>query len=214
MIVLYEDNHLLAVYKPAGLLTQGDASGEESLLERVRAHLREKYSKPGNVFVGLLHRLDRSVSGVVLFAKTSKGAARLSEQFRERRVEKRYEALVEGHPKDAEARLVDYFVEEEGRSRVVEGPRSGAKMAALSYRVLERRETATELALDLETGRKHQIRLQLSKLGHPIVGDVRYGARTRLAGPGIALCSIELAFETATNASPVRVRLPRELRPF
>ncbi len=214
MIVLYEDNHLIAVHKPPGMLTQGDASGQPSLLELTRAHLREKYGKPGNVFVGLLHRLDKSVSGVVLFAKTSKGASRLSEQFRARRIVKRYEALVEGRVDPQEGRLVDYFVEEDGRSRVVAGPVEGSKVAALGYRVLGFRDGRTELGVELETGRKHQIRIQLGRLGHPIVGDARYGATSRLGGPGIALCSVELAFRTATSEREVTVRLPPELRPF
>lgn len=214
MIVLYEDNHLIAVHKPAGLLTQGDASGEASLLELTRAHLRDTYGKPGNVFVGLLHRLDKSVSGVVLFAKTSKGASRLSEQFRQRRVEKRYEALVEGLVAADEGALVDHFVDEDGRSRVVREPVDGSKRAALAFRVLRRHASVTELSIDLETGRKHQIRLQFATRGHPIVGDARYGARTKAPAGGIALCSTEISFRTATNDRAVSVRLPRELRPF
>jgi 23S rRNA pseudouridine1911/1915/1917 synthase len=197
--VLYEDNHLIAVVKPAGVLTQGDVTGEPSLMDHVKDWLRAKYQKPGNVFLGLLHRLDREVAGVILFAKTSKGASRLSAQIRERRMEKIYGALVEGQPPD------------QGELRgTVDG-----KEARLSYRVIARRPPGAILEVNLETGRKHQIRIQLSEAGFPIAGDARYGAKTAFEAGGIALVARRLRFAHATDPGrEVVVELPAGLDPL
>lgn len=177
--VLYEDNHLIAVLKPAGVLTQSDTPGGSSLMTLTKDWLKEKYAKPGNVFLGLLHRLDRGVAGIVLFAKTSKGASRLSEQFRSREVKKIYHATVEGEA-PARGRLVHYLsTEAVPRVRVSETPGPDLKEAALAYRRLKRGGGESVLEIELETGRKHQIRAQLAHIGHPIVGDAKYGARER-----------------------------------
>jgi 23S rRNA pseudouridine1911/1915/1917 synthase len=195
--VLYEDNHLIAALKPAGMLVQGDASGASCLLEQVRSYLIAKYAKPGDAFVGLLHRLDRPVSGIVLFAKTSKGASRLSEQIRQHSIKKTYLALVEGKPRESRATLV-HFVKEEGAAKAVSlGLREtkGAKRAELSYRVMVVGESNSLLEVELLTGRKHQIRAQLSAIGHPIVGDKKYGSSTLFAKGTIALHASALVFD-------------------
>ncbi len=182
--ILFLDNHHLVVHKPAGLLTQGDKTDRPTLLALARAHLKERFGKPGNVFLGLVHRLDRPASGVVIFARTSKAAARLSDQFRRRRVEKTYWAWVEGIP-PAEARL-EHPLERDGYGSVVVAPPRGQR-AALTYRRLETTSRHSLLEIRLETGRRHQIRVQLAHIGHPILGDLRYGARTPWAPEAIAL---------------------------
>ena len=176
--VLYEDNHLLAVYKPAGVLSQGDETGDPTLLDAAKAWLKHKYAKPGNVFLGLVHRLDRPVAGVLLFAKTSKAAGRLSAEFRTGRVEKVYRAVVEGTPEPPEQTLTSAVVkdEEARRSRLVEAGTAGAREAALHYRVLGTGKGVSLLAVVPQTGRRHQFRVQLAGIGHPILGDVKYGA--------------------------------------
>jgi 23S rRNA pseudouridine1911/1915/1917 synthase len=210
--VLYEDNHLIAVYKPAGTLTQGDSSGEVSLLDRVKHWLAAKYHKPGRVFVGLIHRLDRPASGIVLFAKTSKGASRISAQFRERTVEKWYRARVEGTLDLTRGRLV-HFIEHREESPIVvvcDEPSDGAKPASLQYEVLRVERAESVVQVRLETGRKHQIRAQFAHIGHPIVGDHLYGARVGRAG-SIALCAVRLGFAHPVTKARIMVELPREL---
>ena len=213
--VLYEDNHLIAVCKPAGILTQGDASGEASLLDWVKRWIAERYHKPGNVFLGLVHRLDRPVGGVVVFAKTSKAAGRLSAQFRERSVEKRYLAGVEGTITPASGRL-EHFIQHREGSRSVEvskHARSGAKTAILRYDTRWTDDKVSVLEVQLETGRKHQIRAQLAHVGHPIVGDRLYGARQRNDSAGIALCSVSLAILHPITKAPLRIELSRNALP-
>ena len=206
--VLYEDNHLIAVNKPAGVPVQGDASGAVSLLDLTREYIRKTYRKPGNVFTGLLHRLDRPVSGVVLFAKTSKAAARISEQLRSRSVEKTYWALVHGRMAPPRGTLSAYIRKGEKRSAVVaEGDRDG-KEALLSYRTLSSSGKGSLLEIRLHTGRKHQIRVQLSDAGCPIEGDVKYGAPYALPDGVIRLMSRALAFKHPTRPERVRVEAP------
>lgn len=192
--VLYEDNHLIAVFKPVRMPVQGDISGDPSLIDVTKEWLKSKYGKPGNVFLGLVHRLDRPVSGIVVFGKTSKGASRLSEQFRARSVRKIYRALVEGIPANEAALL--------------EGQVDG-KSARLQYRVLSAVAGYAELEVELLTGRKHQIRRQLSEMGHPICGDGRYGARH--AGSEIALVAKRLEFDHPTREERIVVELPEAL---
>jgi len=194
--VLYEDNHLIAVYKPAGILTQPDKSGDKSLLEEVKKYLKEKYKKPGNVFLGLLHRLDRPVCGIVLFAKTSKGASRLSEQFRNRRVEKIYHAVVIGKPKQKEGILVNYLVKDKVNMKAVSG---GEEKAELSYEVVKTNNKYSLLRIKLATGKFHQIRAQLSMAGFPVLGDIKYGAPSPLPDKSIALCATSLSFGLAAK---------------
>jgi 23S rRNA pseudouridine1911/1915/1917 synthase len=173
---LFEDNHCLAVDKPAGLLTMGDSSGDPTLVDAARDYLRRKYNKPGNVFVGVVHRLDRPVSGVVLFARTSKGASRLSEQFRLRTVEKTYHALVEGNVSPPEGILRDRLVKDRARNvvAVVDEDDDDGQDCVLAYRRLRKSGRLTLVEIRPETGRSHQIRVQLSNHGWPIAGDQKF----------------------------------------
>lgn len=204
--VLYEDNHLIAVYKPAGVLAQADRPGGASLIDDVKKYIKSTYQKPGNVFLGLIHRLDRNVSGIVLFAKTSKGASRLSEQFREGTVQKVYYALVEGRPKKDRDTLRDYLQKNEvqNKTRVAASRAAGAHYAELSYALVSHRTTPdgriqSILRIELGTGRSHQIRAQLASIGCPIVGDVKYGASKGLPDGRLMLSASELTFRTATT---------------
>jgi 23S rRNA pseudouridine1911/1915/1917 synthase len=183
--ILYEDNHLLVVIKPAGVLAQGDKTGDASILEQGKAYLKEKYRKPGAVFLGLVHRLDRPVSGVMVLARTSKAADRLCAQFRERTTEKIYRAVVEGRPPEDAGRLEHWLTGDEHRLKVSVSPkeRPGAKKATLLYRVLRSRSGRSELEVELVTGLKHQIRAQLAAIGCPVVGDFKYDHRKGDAAP-------------------------------
>jgi 23S rRNA pseudouridine1911/1915/1917 synthase len=214
--VLHLDNHLIAVWKPAGLLTQGDPSGAPNLLDEVKGWLARTYDKPGNVFLGLLHRLDRQVAGVVLFARTSKAARRLSEQFRERRVEKIYWALVQGRIEPATGRLTHFIEDLPDRAGVIahSAPGSNRKEATLTYRTFSTGGDVTALELVLETGRKHQIRAQLAATGHPIIGDFRYQARRAFSGSGIALVAKRLTFTHPISKQTLTIEAPAELCPL
>lgn len=208
--VLYEDNHVIAVLKPAGVPIQTEAKGRETLLDQVKQYLKEKYQKPGNVFLGLLHRLDQPVSGVILFAKTSKGAARLSEQFRNHEVVKTYYALVEGKLKDRKGTLIHYLKkdEEQKRALISETLVEGYQNAELEYEVVEEGKENSILKINLKTGRYHQIRSQFSAIGHPIVGDIKYGAKKSFQDGHIALCATELKFKTATTDEEINLEIP------
>lgn len=207
--VLHEDNHVIAVFKPAGLLTQGDSSGDVSLLELTKAYLKEKYRKSGNVFLGLVHRLDRPASGVVVFGRTSKAASRLSEQFRSRSVEKKYLAWVEGSPTRASGTLNHHLLEGEKRVLAFDEPREGTKPARLDYRSVAEKGGITLLEIELHTGRKHQIRAQLSAMGTPILGDTRYGGQKKDGEPGIGLLAYSLSFDHPTQKERIEVRAPK-----
>ncbi|HUE70493.1 MAG TPA: RluA family pseudouridine synthase [Pirellulaceae bacterium] len=208
--VLYEDNHLLVINKPAGLATQGVGDDEVSAVKLAKEYLKRKYQKPGNVFVGVVSRLDAQVSGVLVLARTSKAAARLSEQFRERQTRKIYWAVVDKPPKQSEATLTDWLKKDEKTQRMVvtTAHAIGAQKARLSYRELKRLAAGTLLEIELETGRKHQIRVQLAYHGTPILGDRKYGSR-RPFPSGIALHArtLEIAHpvkkETLTFTAPL-----------
>lgn len=214
LTVLYEDNHLIAVYKPAGILVQADKTGDPSLLDQVKYFLKNKYHKPGQVFLGLIHRLDRPVSGVILFAKTSKGASRLSEQFREHTTEKIYHALVVGKPKAERGNLTHYILKNEKTNKVTisDKPMKDAQEAQLYYEIVQSNGKYSIIKIKLGTGRSHQIRAQLASLGTPIVGDVKYGAPEPLPDKSLALCATSLTFETATGEErkTVAIDLPKE----
>lgn len=197
--VLHADNHLLAVYKPPGMPTQAGQPGEPCLLEVAREYVRQRYDKPGRVFLGLVHRLDRPVGGVVIFARTSKAASRLSQQFRERTVTKTYRALVSGRPSPAEHELVHYVgLRPDGRAVLFDAPGPDRKQARLRYRVV-RAGSPSLLEVELGTGRKHQIRLQLARHGHPIVGDSRYGSTVPFTAGAIALVAWQLVVTHPTQ---------------
>jgi len=201
--VLYEDNHLLAVNKPAGIPTQGAEANRTSLLSLAKTYVKEKYHKPGNVYLGTVSRLDAAVSGVVVFARTSKAAARLAEQFRSRTVRKVYWAVVGGDPA-ASATCDDWLAKDDARHRmrVADARAAGAAPARLSYRRLKRVSRGWLLEVTLETGRKHQIRVQLAARGLPILGDQKYGSREPFPG-GIALHSRLLELLHPTRGEPI-----------
>lgn len=206
--VLFEDNHCLAVLKPTRILTMGDRTGDVSLVDLAREYLRRKYDKPGNVFVGVVHRLDRPVSGVLLFARTSKAAARLSEQFRKHSIRKIYHCIVEGRPTKPTGELVDRLVKDEAKnlSRAAQGSEDG-KLSRLTYRCLKSVGSLSLLEIELLTGRSHQIRVQLSSRGWPICGDAKYGSKTKLDG-WLALHAASLTFEHPTQREPITVTAP------
>ena len=203
--ILYEDNHLIAVFKPAGVLVQPAEQKGPSLMGQVKKYLKEKYKKPGNVFLGLVHRLDRPVSGIILFAKTSKGAARISEQIREREMRKIYHAVVDGQMKSPSGTLRNFLKkDEEKRIAKIVKEREG-DLAELDYETVKTNGKISLLKIELKTGRFHQIRVQLSAIGHPIVGDKKYGSKEQLSNGSIALCATELTFETATTGETKKI---------
>jgi RluA family pseudouridine synthase len=214
--VLYLDNHLLVVHKPAGLLSQADRTGDPDLVTEAKAFLKEEFDKPGNVFVGLVHRLDRPVSGVMVLARTSKAASRLSDQFRKREPDKTYLAAVEGQLVGS-GEQEDYLLKDGRRgvvSRVKAGTK-GAKRARLRWKALQVVGKKTLVEVELLTGRAHQIRVQLAGMGHPILGDRKYGSREPFSPPGlapgaraIALHAGRLAFEHPVRREPVAFDAP------
>jgi 23S rRNA pseudouridine1911/1915/1917 synthase len=206
LCVLFEDNHCLAVDKPAGLLTMGDHTGEPTLVDAARQYLKHKYNKPGNVFVGVVHRLDRPVSGVVLFARTSKAASRLSEQFRVRSVEKTYLSLVEGRVSPAEGILEDRLAKDRVRNvvSVVDGDDDDGQDCVLGYRRLRKLGRLTLLEIRPQTGRSHQIRVQLASRGWSIAGDRKYGSKINIEG-FIGLHASSLTFSHPVSQQPVTV---------
>ena len=205
LTVLYEDNHVIAVCKPAGVLTQGDKSGDPSLINEVKKYLKEKYKKPGNVFLGLVHRLDRPVAGIVLFARTSKGASRLSEQLRNHTIEKTYHALVVGKP-DAKT-LVNYLTKDKARKKADVQENTGQR-AELEYDVVASYGKYSLVKILLKTGRFHQIRAQFSFAGFPVLGDTKYGAPSALPDKSIALCATSIAFMLPTRDERKMVSIP------
>jgi 23S rRNA pseudouridine1911/1915/1917 synthase len=194
--VLYEDNHLIAVNKPAGALSQGDKTGDSPLLEEVREYIRHKYKKPGNVFVGLIHRLDRPVSGVLLLARTSKALARMNKQFAEKETQKTYWALVEKAPPNESGPLTDYLVKDakKNKSFVTGKENKNAKKAVLEYRLLLTLDRYFLLEVKPHTGRPHQIRVQLANMGCIIKGDLKYGAARSNPDGSISLHARSLEF--------------------
>ena len=194
--ILFEDNHLIAVNKLAGEIVQGDKTGDEPLSESVKRYIKEKYQKPGEVFLGVVHRLDRPVSGVVVFARTSKALSRMNELFRERKTQKVYWALVRNRPKDDRGTLIDYLVKNEAKNKsfVSEEGRQGALRSWLDYQLLATSDTYCLLEVHPHTGRHHQIRVQLSAMGCPIKGDLKYGAERSNPDGSISLHARRLSF--------------------
>ena len=208
--VLYEDNHLLVVVKPPNLPSQGDRSGDLSLLDALKGYIGEKYHKPGAVYLGLVHRLDRPVGGVMVFARTSKAASRLSEAFRSHAQDRRYLAVVEGAV-EAPLALEDHLLKDSrtGMVRVVAPDAPGAKLARLASRPLACREGLTLMDVELFTGRAHQIRVQHAHAGHPLWGDMRYGRGE--SGRQIALWAYRLVLEHPTRRERMRFCAPPPL---
>lgn len=195
--VLYEDNHLIVVNKRAGEIVQGDNTGDKPLLELVRDYLRVAGNKPGNVFCGLVNRIDRPVSGAVLYAKTSKGLSRMNEMIKNRSVEKIYWAIVEGRPERAEGKLIHYVVKNEKNNKTFtsQTEKNGYQRAELEYKVLVSSVKYSLVEIRLLTGRHHQIRAQFSAIGCPIKGDLKYGARRSNEDGSICLHARRLSFE-------------------
>jgi 23S rRNA pseudouridine1911/1915/1917 synthase len=210
MTVLYEDNHIIAVNKSSSEIVQGDKTGDQPLSETIKLYLKEKYNKPGEVFLGVTHRLDRPVSGVVLFAKTSKALTRLNEMFRNQEVKKTYWAIVKERPELPEGRLEHYLVrnEKQNKSVAFEKERSDAKKAALSYRLIAHSDTYYLLEVQLETGRHHQIRCQLAKMGCPIKGDLKYGFPRSNPNGGISLHARSVEFIHPVSKLPISLTAP------
>ncbi|MGA1839721.1 MAG: RluA family pseudouridine synthase [bacterium] len=206
--VLYEDNHLLAVFKPAGLLVQGDNTGDLTLLEMAREYIKTKYNKPGRVYIGLIQRLDRPVAGVVLFARTSKAANRLCEQIREHMIKKTYWAVIHGKPFPSEGEISGH-IRRHGRKSFLSRPdMKNAQIAILSYRTLESFSKLSLMEIELKTGRHHQIRVQMAGMGHPVLGDRKYGSPCCLPDRRIALLAKRLIITHPTKEEKVLIESP------
>ncbi|UYW02357.1 RluA family pseudouridine synthase [Flavobacterium agricola] len=208
--VLYEDNHIIVVNKRVGDIVQGDQTGDKPLSEVVKEYLKEKYNKPGEVFIGVVHRLDRPTTGLVVFAKTSKALSRLNESFKNRETQKTYWAAVKSTPEPKQATLTHYLVRnpKNNQSKAHDKEVKESKKASLTYNFLKKLDRFTILEIDLHTGRHHQIRAQLSKIGHPIKGDLKYGYDRSNPDGGIHLHARKLTFihpvkkETITIVAP------------
>lgn len=210
MRIVYEDNHLIVVNKAAGEIVQGDKSGDEPLLECVRRYIKETYAKPGNVFCGLVHRLDRPVAGLVVFAKTSKALSRMCELFRNGEVSKTYWAITRNAPPQPEGQLRHWIttVERTNKSTAHSAPLPDAKEARLGYRLIARSDRYNLLEIKLETGRKHQIRVQLAAIGCPVKGDLKYGDRRSNPDGGISLMARKIEFTHPVSKQPVSLTAP------
>lgn len=214
--ILYEDNHLLVVNKEAGILSMGDSTGDVTVAEMAADYLKHKYQKPGNVFVGVVHRLDRPVSGVLVLARTSKSASRLSDQFRKGTVQKTYRAIVEGTPDSQTATLTDYLLKDQRTNTVsvVSPNQAGGKKSILSFTVQSHASSQTALDVFPRTGRSHQIRVQLAHCGHPIVGDTRYGSTAKTGGRILLhASSIQIQHPTQKTELIFEAPLPAEMHP-
>lgn len=210
MTVLYEDNHIIIVNKTVSEIVQGDKTGDKPLSETVKEYLKEKYNKPGNVFCGVTHRLDRPVSGIVVFAKTSKALSRLNEMFKNKEIKKTYWAIVKNPPKEPEATLKHYLIknEKQNKSYAYNTEKPNSKLAILHYKLLARSEKYNLLEIDLQTGRHHQIRCQLAKIGCPIKGDLKYGFDRSNTDGGISLHARHISFIHPVSKEPVEVTAP------
>lgn len=210
MEVLYEDNHIIIVYKEAGEIVQGDKTGDEPLSEIVKRWIKDKYQKPGNVFLGIVHRLDRPVSGLVVFAKTSKALTRLNNMFRNGEVHKTYWAIVTRPPFEKEATLTDWLVrnERQNKSYAYNHQVPTSKKSILHYKVINQSERYTLLEINLMTGRHHQIRCQLSNMDCPIKGDLKYGAQRSNSDGSISLLSHQIEFIHPVSKENICIESP------
>ena len=210
MTVVYEDNHIIVVNKTASEIVQADKTGDTPLSETVKQYLKEKYQKPGNVFLGVTHRLDRPVSGLVIFAKTSKALTRLNEMFRAGEVKKTYWAVVKNAPKESEGELVHFLVrnEKQNKSYAYDKEVPNSKKAVLDYRLIGRSENYYLLEVDLKTGRHHQIRCQLAKMGCPIKGDLKYGSPRSKPDGSICLHARRVRFVHPVSKELIELKAP------
>ena len=210
MKVLYEDNHIIVINKAAGEIVQGDKTGDKSLCDTMKAYIKEKYAKPGNVFIGLPHRLDRPVSGIVVFAKTSKALERLNRMFSEGSVKKIYWALTKGIPNPAEAELESWILRNEKMNKSFSYPKEvkGSKRAILHYRLAAASQNYNLIEVELKTGRHHQIRCQLSSIGCPIKGDLKYGAQRSNPDGSISLHARYIEFVHPVSKQLITITAP------
>lgn len=210
MTVLYEDNHIIIVNKTCSEIVQGDKTGDTPLSETVKQYLKHKYNKPGNVFCGVTHRLDRPTSGIVIFAKTSKALARLNEMFKNKEIKKTYWAITKNMPDKEEAILIHYLIrnEKQNKSYASDIEKTNSKKAILHYKLIARSENYNLLEIDLQTGRHHQIRCQLAKIGCPIKGDLKYGAERSNPDGGISLHARRVEFIHPVSKLPIDVLAP------
>ncbi len=210
MNILYEDNHIIIVAKAAKEIVQGDKTGDTPLSEMVGNYLKNRYNKPGNVFVGVVHRLDRPVSGIVMFAKTSKALSRLNSMLQQRHIEKRYLAIVKTPPKNIDGKLTHYLVRNRSnnRSYAYKNEVKGSKLAILKYRLIGNSVNYYILDIELITGRHHQIRCQLSSVGSPIKGDLKYGAERSNPDGSISLHAYRIIFEHPVSHKMIDVVAP------
>lgn len=210
MTVVYEDNHIVVVNKTSSEIVQGDKTGDTPLSEMVKQYLKEKYNKPGNVFIGVTHRLDRPVSGLVVFAKTSKALPRLNEMFRNGEVKKTYWAIVKECPKETEGELVHYLVrnEKQNKSYAYDKEVKLSKKAVLHYKLIGHSQNYYLLEVDLKTGRHHQIRCQLAKMGCPIKGDLKYGSPRSNPDGSICLHARTVQFVHPVSKEMIRLTAP------
>jgi len=208
--ILYEDNHFIAVNKLPSEIVQGDKTGDEPMSESLKHYLKEKYQKPGNVFLGVIHRLDRPVSGVVVFAKTGKALSRMNELVKKREMKKTYWALVKNLPVSPEGELIHYLVrnEKKNKSFVYKQPRDNSKKAVLNYRLLASSRDYHLLEVDLKTGRHHQIRAQLAAIGCPIKGDLKYGFSRSNPDASISLHACKVSFMHPVKKEPITIVAP------
>lgn len=210
MDIVYEDNHIIVVNKRSGEIVQGDKTGDKPLVETVKEYLKEKYAKPGNVFLGIPHRLDRPVSGLVIFAKTSKALSRLNTMFRDGDVHKTYWAITKNMPVASEGTLTNWLTrnEKQNKSYAYDREVSNAKKAILKYKTLTRSQNYTLLEINLLTGRHHQIRCQLGHIGCPIKGDLKYGAQRSNADGSISLLSHHVDFIHPVSKEHISLTAP------
>lgn len=216
--IIYEDNHLLVVEKPVNIPSQQDRTGDKDILTLLKEYIKEEYNKPGNVYLGLVHRLDRPVGGVMVFAKTSKAASRLSEQIREGQLGKKYLAVIHGIPPNKSVKgLVHYLIKDRRKNivTVVDSSAKGAQKAVLDYEVLGQSSDMALVNINLRTGRPHQIRVQFASLGHPLYGDQKYGRHLNRPGQQIALWSTEISLIHPTlRESMTFTALPHHIYPW
>lgn len=203
--VLWEDNHLLIVFKPAGLLVQGDETGDPTLLHWAAADVARRFNKPGKAFIGLPHRLDRPTSGIVVLCKTSKSLARMNALFADRGIKKTYQCIVEGHPAESSGRLEHKLWRDTVKKKSFVSIRKDAQSAVLNYSLIAAGDRYSRLEVDLETGRHHQIRCQMQAIGHSIKGDLKYGAKRPNTDAGIDLCAQRIQFAHPISNIPIDV---------
>ncbi len=208
--VLFEDNHIIIVNKRCGDITQGDKTGDAPLSDIIKEYIKEKYNKPGNVFLGTVHRLDRPTSGVVVYAKTSKALERLNKMFRDKKVTKTYWAIVKGHPIKNQDSLSNFLKKNPklNKSFVYKKEIPGSKKAVLHYHLVKKLQNYSLFEINLETGRHHQIRVQLSHINHPIKGDLKYGDRRSNEDGGISLHARKIEFTHPVSKESIKIIAP------